>query len=353
MTCNVLIYGAGNNGVRLFNLMSDKNVIGFIDNYKTGSINNIQIFNLQTASETFDTNTPIYISVFNYKNNLNDIVNDLHKVGFNNILTIYDYQKDYYMPAFWFNHNYKIPKEQYLQVRNLLSDNESKEILDNYVNFYEKFDYNTYKFEKSKDFENMYDMPNEFISKIYELNKINYVDCGTCNGDTVVALLHKLSSDRAINSLCCFEPLESNCKILFSIIKENKNRIINTVIFPQGVHKRNDILYFSSNATDAMGGSISENGGDIAIPVVSLDGTIYHTEPNYIKMDIEGSEINAIKGAENIIRDYSPLLKISIYHKPSDIFEIPLLIKQINKDYKNFILRATCENFFDTELFVF
>jgi len=58
----------------------------------------------------------------------------------------------------------------------------------------------------------------------------------------------------------------------------------------------------------------------------------------YIKMDVEGAEINALWGAEHIIRTQKPKLSVCVYHKVSDFWQVPLLIKRFNQDY-NFILR--------------
>ena len=58
------------------------------------------------------------------------------------------------------------------------------------------------------------------------------------------------------------------------------------------------------------------------------------TKVDFIKMDIEGAETDAIIGAKKILKKYKPKLAISIYHKPDDFWSIPLLIKDINTDYK-------------------
>jgi hypothetical protein len=51
-------------------------------------------------------------------------------------------------------------------------------------------------------------------------------------------------------------------------------------------------------------------------------------------MDIEGSEMNALRGAENIIIQHRPKLAICVYHKPADLWEIPLYLKELVSDYK-------------------
>ena len=58
-----------------------------------------------------------------------------------------------------------------------------------------------------------------------------------------------------------------------------------------------------------------------------------------IKMDIEGSELSAIRGARETIRQYHPYMSICIYHKMEDLLSIPLEIKSICESYR-FIIRA-------------
>lgn len=54
-------------------------------------------------------------------------------------------------------------------------------------------------------------------------------------------------------------------------------------------------------------------------------------------MDIEGSELNAIKGSNKVIKEQKPKLAISIYHKQKDILDIPNLLLQYNPDYQLYL----------------
>lgn len=56
-----------------------------------------------------------------------------------------------------------------------------------------------------------------------------------------------------------------------------------------------------------------------------------------IKMDIEGAEQEALLGAKRIISEYQPKLAICIYHRIEDLWEIPLLIKELNPEYHLYI----------------
>ncbi len=61
----------------------------------------------------------------------------------------------------------------------------------------------------------------------------------------------------------------------------------------------------------------------------------------FIKLDVEGAELETLKGAERTIKEYKPRLAISIYHKPSDIYEIPELLMEYRSDYKFYIRHYT------------
>lgn len=67
---------------------------------------------------------------------------------------------------------------------------------------------------------------------------------------------------------------------------------------------------------------------------MSLDEIEFPVIPSYIKMDIEGTEYNALLGAIKLIRKYKPALAICIYHRPEDIYDIIKLINSWNLGYK-------------------
>lgn len=61
---------------------------------------------------------------------------------------------------------------------------------------------------------------------------------------------------------------------------------------------------------------------------------------DYIKMDIEGAEADAIRGSKTLIRENRTKLMISAYHKVSDLWEIPVIIKESCSDYKIYVGHA-------------
>ena len=53
----------------------------------------------------------------------------------------------------------------------------------------------------------------------------------------------------------------------------------------------------------------------------------------FINADIEGGELDLLKSMRNIIAKYRPVLAICVYHKASDLIEIPQYIKEIDDSY--------------------
>lgn len=86
------------------------------------------------------------------------------------------------------------------------------------------------------------------------------------------------------------------------------------------------------------------------IEAVALDDFLYDEAVSFIKMDIEGAELEALRGARHIIEEKKPRLAISIYHKAEDIWTIPNEILKYDKNYR-FYLRHYSFSDYDTVLY--
>jgi hypothetical protein len=104
---------------------------------------------------------------------------------------------------------------------------------------------------------------------------------------------------------------------------------------PLGAWNKNETLSFVSVGEGSK--IIDESGETETISAVRVDDVLGSEKVTYIKMDIEGAEINALIGAKNIICRDKPKLAISVYHKRSDIWEIPMLLLKYNPEYKFFL----------------
>jgi len=86
--------------------------------------------------------------------------------------------------------------------------------------------------------------------------------------------------------------------------------------------------------------------GNVKIKIVPIDDYI-NKRFTLIKLDVEGYEKEALFGAKNTVKKYCPKLAICAYHYQSDLWEIPLLIKKLNSDYRLYV-RHYNQYVFDT-----
>jgi hypothetical protein len=77
------------------------------------------------------------------------------------------------------------------------------------------------------------------------------------------------------------------------------------------------------------------------VPCEPLDTVLGGSTPTYIKMDIEGAEIDALVGARQVIASGRPVLAISAYHLQDHLWAIPLLINAIVDRYRYHYRRYT------------
>ena len=88
----------------------------------------------------------------------------------------------------------------------------------------------------------------------------------------------------------------------------------------------------------------------VEVQTISIDEQFPDEEITFIKLDIEGAEMETMQGAANTIRRCRPKLAISAYHKHSDIYQLPLLIHSLYPAYKLY-LRHYGYTLFDMVLF--
>jgi FkbM family methyltransferase len=100
------------------------------------------------------------------------------------------------------------------------------------------------------------------------------------------------------------------------------------------VAQHNDEINFQADATE---GSRYCPGSLLTVPAKTLDSLFINDKVTFIKFDIEGLEKEALLGGQRLIIEQKPTLAVSVYHCPDDIWQIPIYLKSLNKDYKLFL----------------
>jgi FkbM family methyltransferase len=146
------------------------------------------------------------------------------------------------------------------------------------------------------------------------------VDAGACLGDTAIVFGKAVG---ATGRVYAFDPVQNHLEVLK--FNANQNPDCQIQVMECGL---SDVdVYCPPIRLQAYAPGF--NSRTQQVPLSTLDGLVSRGEIekiDFIKMDIEGAELSALRGASACINRFRPKLAISLYHKPTDIFEIPIFI---------------------------
>lgn len=167
---------------------------------------------------------------------------------------------------------------------------------------------------------------------------INYLDCGAYDGDTYRNLV-------SLPGIRCKQAflMEPDPKNYASLVRYVTSGHTEAICLPLAAAQKYDILAFNSGQGE--GSAISTSDGGIHIASVALDELLPQTQLDFIKLDVEGAEADALKGAVRLIGRSRPVLAVSMYHKPQDIWELPEILFEACSDYKFHIRQHACNSF--------
>jgi len=333
------IMPAGMAGRTVFNFLKETttfNIINFIDNnldkkpiYGKGVISVKDFKSLNSSS--------ILIIAVQSQETQQQIAEQLRSADINYITFDVDLYLEYSAnTSLWSKTEYSHPQEiihknisKLNKVYQTLYDKQSKRVLLAILN---------YRLSFCKKWLTHVVSPSEkqyFEPSIYQFHAYDhFVDCGVFVGDTLLQLMK--ITDGKIQNYYGFEP----SPYLFDMATEAAGKQKAITLFSIGTFSTKKKLSFNC---DNMPGShcIDKKNGSHEINVDAIDNILGDKKVTFIKMDIEGAEIESLKGAQNIIQKQYPVLAISVYHKFDDLWEIPLLIKSYAVDYKYYLRHYT------------
>ena len=170
-----------------------------------------------------------------------------------------------------------------------------------------------------------------------------FVDCGAFDGHDSKSFF-ELTDDKSMAVV--FEPEKENMKNVKTNLQKYGERVN---YIEKGLLDQETVVYFNSGDG---GGSAVNSSGDEKILCTALDDVLLvgDRKVSFIKMDIEGSELKALQGGSEIIKRDKPVLAICVYHRPDDIFKIPMYIRRLNSEYK-FYMRRYDSHMIETVLY--
>lgn len=179
------------------------------------------------------------------------------------------------------------------------------------------------------------------------------IDGGGCHGDTALYFALKAGGTGQVFS---FEFMPENLSTFHRNMALNPDiaKRIKLVENPLWEHS-GDKLYIEGGGPSTCVRNESTDPNAKQIETISIDDLVRARglpKLDFIKMDIEGAELQALKGAEKSIRQFRPKMAISIYHKPEDFWAIPQYIAGLGLGYR-FALRHFTIHQEETVLFAF
>ena len=336
MQRNIVIFGAGNAGRTLFNRLRSLgiNVIYFCDNDQQKWGKTLESILIINTDDLLKINRESYYLCI-ASDWAKDIAVQLKTAGIN----------DYYDLTYW-NEQYEELFEPEIihenadkleEAYHLLSDDDSKKIFTSIL-----------KYRLSLD-------PRHLLISLYDQyfhpditlnNDEIIIDGGANDGSISIKFLSRI---KGTCKAYAFEPDGQNFNLLLENIKKHNFGHIEPVM--AGLWDNESIGFMNTGLSNGKHFYVDDKGTN-KIELKSIDTFIKEKNiiPGIIKMDIEGSEIKALKGAKQTIISYKPKLIICVYHKPEDLWDIPLYINSLELGYK-FYLGHHKHDFSETVLY--
>jgi FkbM family methyltransferase len=174
-----------------------------------------------------------------------------------------------------------------------------------------------------------------FLNDVFELiDDEVFVDCGAFDGDTLRAYLSRRRD--AFKHFIAIEPDRVTFARLHAYVGGLSPELRHKIsMLNCAVGAERTMIGFQDSGE--LGSKSSHDGSSqiISLPISELaDAWRPFT---YVKMDIEGAELDALRGARPVIERDRPVLAVCVYHTQHDLWRLPLLMKSMVPDYKMYL----------------
>jgi FkbM family methyltransferase len=329
----VILFGAGSIGRKLNNYLRSEGIkpIAFVDNDSTKQstiIDGTPVFSPAEAVAMHGNQCLFIITAWSAKFSFREAKSQLEKLDVKNVvhgLFLMWSDSAQLLPNYALDYPEKILKEseEIKKAFSLLADVESREI------FLEHLQLRLFG-----DFEAVQDpqpWPPQDLFKFNEREVI--VDGGAFDGDTIVDFFDGFGTK--IEKIYAVEPDPKNYQNLLKrtySFSDKLSKKINPLQIALGSQQKK-VLFESSGS---MSSNISENG-KIIVSCETIDALFSKDTPTYIKLDIEGGELEALRGAHKTLMSSNTVWSVTTEHTYNDLWRIPNLINSVNPKLNIFI----------------
>jgi FkbM family methyltransferase len=160
------------------------------------------------------------------------------------------------------------------------------------------------------------------------------IDGGGCWGDTALYFAERVGSGGMVH---CFEFDPENLRILRLNLALNQGLEPRVRLVPSALWARSGERLPYSGEGPATSVAMKLDSGTGAVPTVALDDYVRELElprVDFIKLDVEGAELQALQGAEATLRRFRPRLAVALYHRLTDFVDIPHYLEGLDLGYR-------------------
>ncbi|WP_135076082.1 FkbM family methyltransferase [Terasakiella sp. SH-1] len=163
-----------------------------------------------------------------------------------------------------------------------------------------------------------------------------FVCCGAYDGDVIRSLVQEKGK---VDEVVCFEADPKIFTRLTTYLQQFQNQIATHITaLPCAIYDDHKVRNFTE--ATGLGSRLSPNG-PLHVQCLSLDETLPNLKPTMVTMDIEGAELHALKGAENIIKKHQPDLAICVYHSIEHLWSLALYLHSLDLGYRFYLRNYT------------
>ncbi len=180
-------------------------------------------------------------------------------------------------------------------------------------------------------------------------DKVEYaLDGGAFKGDSATDMLSAIPD---IKQIIACEPDPKTFKKLQFFAESDTAR---GIVVPLETALSDHSGYSESVTSGSRGSGITGKNRRAKVSEVMLDtidNIVGESRIDYIKLDVEGFEKEAILGGVKTLYREKPILSVSVYHRTDDIWYIPRLVKETLGEYKLYIRRPQCIPMWDLNMY--
>ena len=335
----IVVYGMGNGADKLIERFSKYGITisdffasdGFVRGH---TFHGMRVKSFSEIKETY----PEFVIVLSFASNRSEVIDMLEAI---------DHEHEMYVPDMpvageeYFDRDfYNTHYEEILSAYSLFEDEDSRNAYANIIN---------YKLTgKMRYLMDAYSTKDELYSELSAKEIRTYVDAGAYNGDTAKEAIAYFGS---LEKIVAIEPDPKNFKKLLKFtdtVQSPEILTVNAAVW----HSTGDGEFSSSgNRNSSISSTTSYEHKDTDVSLVSVDSLLL--QPDFIKYDVEGAELEALTGTDATILNSHPTLLVSLYHRSRDIFAIPNYLGRKYPFYRMTLRRLRCLPAWEIDLLLF